>query len=177
MDINQVNTILRSEMSKFRIPTIHDKVYKDECVFSYDTPYSSNGIYINLSTLLGYGKDYLEYDVKTNNGKVYLQLQYEQILNENLNNTSLNHVPSKLAIGTKDGFQDIQSTFDVIKHYAIVIVNSTDDIQSFTYPNNNIPEYISNVIEGILSHNGMRSNIQVFIIEYVLLFINLYSLM
>ena len=56
--------IIRSEFSGLRVPSSHDKVYKDECVISFDSPYSEGGLYVNLKTWLGFGVDYVIRDAK-----------------------------------------------------------------------------------------------------------------
>lgn len=33
-----------------RVPGHNDKVYKDECAFSYDSPESPGGLYVNIKT-------------------------------------------------------------------------------------------------------------------------------
>jgi hypothetical protein len=37
-------------LTGLRKPTHADKVYRDECMFSFDTPFSEGGLYLNLST-------------------------------------------------------------------------------------------------------------------------------
>jgi hypothetical protein len=39
-----------SLISGLRKPTHADKVYKDECMFCFDTPLSAGGLYLNLAT-------------------------------------------------------------------------------------------------------------------------------
>jgi ubiquitin carboxyl-terminal hydrolase 5/13 len=41
---------VRAGMRGLRAPGHHDRVYKEECVFSFDTPYSPGGLYVNLKT-------------------------------------------------------------------------------------------------------------------------------
>lgn len=41
---------VRSGMGSVRIPGHYDQVFKDECLFSFDTPESAGGLYINLNT-------------------------------------------------------------------------------------------------------------------------------
>ena len=40
----------RAAMRAIKAPGHHDKVYKDECMFSFDTPESPGGLFINLRT-------------------------------------------------------------------------------------------------------------------------------
>jgi ubiquitin carboxyl-terminal hydrolase 5/13 len=44
---------IRSQFSKLRIVSTHDRVFKDECVLSFDNPFSDEGLYVNLVTLQG----------------------------------------------------------------------------------------------------------------------------
>ncbi|PNH11503.1 Ubiquitin carboxyl-terminal hydrolase 5, partial [Tetrabaena socialis] len=41
---------VRQHMHAVRIPSYHDKVYKEECMFTYDSPESPGGLYVNLTT-------------------------------------------------------------------------------------------------------------------------------
>ena len=41
---------VRAHMRGLKAPGHHDKVYKDECMFSFSTPESPGGLYINLRT-------------------------------------------------------------------------------------------------------------------------------
>ena len=41
---------VRAGMRGLRPPGHHDKVYKEECMYSFDTPYSPGGLYVNLKT-------------------------------------------------------------------------------------------------------------------------------
>lgn len=41
---------VRSGMRGLRPPAHYDKVYKDECMYSFDTPESPGGLYVNLKT-------------------------------------------------------------------------------------------------------------------------------
>eukprot|EP01036_Dinobryon_divergens_P039629 gene39629-52265_t len=62
-DLNNLLPIIRSEFGKLKIPTQHDKVYKDECVFSFDSPFSDSGLYVNICTFQGFGADFLDMDI------------------------------------------------------------------------------------------------------------------
>ena len=61
---------LQSGMQTIKEPTAGHKVYKDECCYSYDTAFSKNGIFVNMSTWLGCGQDFLKVDVKRAGGNI-----------------------------------------------------------------------------------------------------------
>lgn len=43
-------TLIRAGMRGLRPPGSHDKVYKEECAFSFDSPESPGGLFVNLRT-------------------------------------------------------------------------------------------------------------------------------
>ncbi len=43
-------TAVRAGMRGLKPPGHYEKVFKDECMFSFDSPESPGGIYINLKT-------------------------------------------------------------------------------------------------------------------------------
>eukprot|EP01083_Nonionella_stella_P262618 892825_1 len=72
--------ILESEASKCRIPNENSMVEKDECMLSFDTPFSPQGLYTNLSTWKSYGRDYVTIDSNKTGQKLYLyQKKYNLI--------------------------------------------------------------------------------------------------
>ena len=41
---------VRQGMRGLKAPGHYDKVYKEECMYSFDTPFSPGGLYVNLKT-------------------------------------------------------------------------------------------------------------------------------
>ena len=72
--------LVRRQMSTVRAPAHYDRVYKDECQYSFDTPLSANGLYINLSTWQGYGHDYVGIDCKRRGQQLYLHEIWHKVL-------------------------------------------------------------------------------------------------
>ncbi|CAG0915767.1 unnamed protein product [Notodromas monacha] len=56
----QVAKILEDACSRVRVPAGGDKIHKDECVYSFDTPESPTGLYLCLRTFLGFGESFVE---------------------------------------------------------------------------------------------------------------------
>ena len=77
-----VLSVIRGEFSKLRLPSAHDKCYKDECLVSFDSPYSEGGLYVNLATLMGYGAAYWQADAAKTGSKLYLHEQWVQTLTQ-----------------------------------------------------------------------------------------------
>ncbi len=56
-----------------RAPSHTDQVFKDECMFSFDTPLSAGGLYISLNTWQAFGQDYVTLDHNRTGNRLYLQ--------------------------------------------------------------------------------------------------------
>jgi len=70
----------REAMSSVRVPSHYDRVYNDECVFSFDTPFSDEGLYVSLSNWQGVGRRHLERHAAATNSKLYLHVKKTKTL-------------------------------------------------------------------------------------------------
>lgn len=70
---------VRKQMSTVRVPAHYDRVYKDECQFSFDTPLSANGLYINLNSWQAFGQEYVEIDSKRSGQQLYLHELWHKV--------------------------------------------------------------------------------------------------
>ncbi|XP_069474777.1 ubiquitin carboxyl-terminal hydrolase 13 isoform X2 [Ambystoma mexicanum] len=62
------------------MPTIHvpktgDRVYRSECAYSYDSPESEGGLYVCMSTFLGFGREHVERHYRKTGQCVYMHLK------------------------------------------------------------------------------------------------------
>jgi ubiquitin carboxyl-terminal hydrolase 5/13 len=160
MNVKDALPFIRTQMSRLRIPSQQDKIYKDECIYSFDSPYSDTGLYVNLINFHGCGRAYLMNDAQKSNSRLYLFEQWQQIPKETVSDE--HQEISKLAIGVEGGF-NTQPKYDIIKEHSLVILNEAKtDIQlTIPLPNNELPEFISNICNEIIKHEGMRSNLDV----------------
>ncbi|KAL4608210.1 ubiquitin carboxyl-terminal hydrolase 13-like [Arapaima gigas] len=62
-------------MPTIRVPRTGDRVFKSECVFSYDTPESEGGLYVCMNTFLGFGREHVERHYRKTGQSVYLHLK------------------------------------------------------------------------------------------------------
>ena len=72
---------VRKQMSTVRVPAHYDRVYKDECQFSFDTPLSANGLYINLNSWQAFGQEYVEIDSKRSGQQLYVHELWHKVGN------------------------------------------------------------------------------------------------
>ncbi|XP_012943911.1 ubiquitin carboxyl-terminal hydrolase 5 [Aplysia californica] len=129
-----------SELAK-RLPGIKapiggEKVYKDECAYSFDNPESPDGLYVCMNSFLGIGKRHLQqYYEKTGNG-VFLhirRLRKEVPKDE----TAEEEKPTKMAIGVEGGFQTDEKRFEFEEKTSITILPQWHEI---AFPNPQIPD-------------------------------------
>lgn len=156
--IAEVLPLLRGEMSKMRIPHTRDKVYKDECVYTFDSPYSDSGLYVNTITFNGVGERFLRHDARVSGCKIYLHQKWTQVPHVRSENEKTQDEPTKLAIGVEGGFGN-DPKFDVVKEHNLVVVRGSD-LVTIPLPCTELPEFISNVLNGIISHGGMKQTMQ-----------------
>lgn len=114
---NELLNLIRSEFPRIKAPLQSSKVHNDECIFSFDSPFSDSGLFINLSTYQAVGIDYLHSDALSSRSRVYLHSKYEQVPKEN---DEQDVAPTKLAIGVEGGF-DLSPKFTVVKSFKLFV--------------------------------------------------------
>lgn len=159
-NISALLPVLRGEMSKMRIPSRDTRVYKDECVYSFDSPYSDGGLYVNTLNFRGVGQRYLEIDSIKTGCKVYLHEVWTQVPKPKvIEEEQPKETPNKLAIGVEGGFLN-SSNYDTVKEHFLVIFERGEK-KSVPLPCPDIPEYISNIMQAIIDHEGMKNAMEV----------------
>lgn len=68
----EILDLVRSAMGTVRVPGPTDKVYKDECGFSFATPDSQGGLYINLATFQAFSEEWVDLDQRRTGQVLYL---------------------------------------------------------------------------------------------------------
>ncbi|GIY13469.1 ubiquitin carboxyl-terminal hydrolase 13 [Caerostris extrusa] len=68
-------SVLQPFIQKVRIPTAGDRVYKDECVLCFDTPESENGLYVCMSTFLGFCRSHVQLYFRKTSNSLFLHLK------------------------------------------------------------------------------------------------------
>lgn len=133
-----------------RIPGPNDNVYKDECLYSFDNPESTTGLYICMSTFRGVGKDQLERHCQANPGKnVFLHILRTR-KPVPVDPQAESKPVTKLAIGIEGGFDVNQSNrFTFEEKYSIYIHPNT----TIAYPEeaDKLPQQVQRSAEAIVA--------------------------
>jgi hypothetical protein len=71
---------VRAGMRGLRAPGAYDAVHKDECAFSFHTPFSTAaGLLLNLHTLRSVSDEFLAADHQRTGHSLYLRMQYTKV--------------------------------------------------------------------------------------------------
>lgn len=136
----------RKFMNGLKPPQHYDKVYKDECAFTLDTPYSEGGLAVNLKTWVGVAADMVDVDLQRNGGEGGLYLLQKFSWKEK-------NLP-------KDAPQDIglllEDKYEIIKEYSLLVADSGEK-NVVKYPDVELPTIISQVCDAIIAHQGARA--------------------
>ncbi|OQS07310.1 ubiquitin carboxyl-terminal hydrolase [Thraustotheca clavata] len=122
-------------------------VYKEECVVSFDTPFTKTGLYTNLSTFESFGEDFVNEDAQRTGQKVYLHQKFQRLESIKQPQEEI----KKVAIGIDGGFQEEKENIE--KKYQIVIFEN-DKKHFLSLDNANIPERVRESVNSILNHEG-----------------------
>jgi ubiquitin carboxyl-terminal hydrolase 5/13 len=179
--MDTVQALLESSASLVRVPTASDAVYKNECVYSFHTPFHEGGLWVSLSSWIGTAPVWAG-----TSDALFLRIVQERRLKET-NDESMGTVPTedpsstststsstdsatatnapmKVAIGVPGGFP--LDRYETISTYSILVVdNSTKDpstgapviVAEVPYTSEDrhtFPVLVAQAVEAILHHAG-----------------------
>ncbi|XP_077509583.1 ubiquitin specific protease 5 isoform X1 [Amblyomma americanum] len=140
---------LAPHLGRIRTPGQGDKIYKDECVFSFDTPESEGGLYVCLNTFLGFSRKHVEKRYAKTGNAVYLHLKTVKKEITDDKPAAKRAAPTKLAIGLEGGFDlDQGKKYEYEHHNSLVILPSFD---SLPLPSTELPEAVQLSVAAVLA--------------------------
>lgn len=154
---------LSKHLSKIRVPCDNQAIYKDECMYSYDNPESPTGLYVSLTSFLGFGEEYVKkYAEKTGNC-VFLHIYREKHLKEDAAKGEDEAGPerkiTRLAIGVEGGYNDNDTkNYEYKDNYSIVVMPDIENKMPF--PNNDFPLIVTQAVESILAQDSAISKLE-----------------
>ncbi|KAF3453580.1 hypothetical protein FNV43_RR04020 [Rhamnella rubrinervis] len=145
--------LLRSNLSRVRIPEPTNRIYKQECCLSFDTPRSEGGLFIDMNTFLAFGKEYVGWNYEKTGDPVYLHVkQTIKLAPEDRPSKK----PTLLAIGIDGGFDNNEIEYE--DTYSIVIL---PDYVTLPFPSVELPEKVRLAVDAILRAEGAERKEQV----------------
>ncbi|RLN69355.1 hypothetical protein BBJ29_000222 [Phytophthora kernoviae] len=165
----EVSLRLEAASSHVRIAQASDRVYRGECVLSFDSALSPSGLYTNLRTFLSYGASSLRFDrsgvadalTDAVGAAIYLHQQHKRVIKATDSNTE--DTPTKLAIGGAGGFAaGVDDKFDVEKTLSIVLLDSEQqELAKIHLDASVLPSRLKEAAEAVLNHAGNTVNEEV----------------
>jgi len=146
-------------MRDLKIPQHYDKVFKDECAFTFDTPYSEKGLCVNIRSWLGVSRDYLAVDLQRAKtaGGLYLLQKFKRVPKEKPADQPAAVEPTKLAIGVEGGFM-VDDKWEIQKTYSLLVVDESGGRpEEVPLPCEELPTIVSSVCDAIIAHQGAKS--------------------
>jgi hypothetical protein len=140
---------------------------QDECVYSYDTPLSPTGLYVNLSTHHGVGEAHLALDHEKTGNVLYLHQRWvktpkpaDAAADADAAAAAAAAVPTKMAIGVEGGFalDEDAAKYDVAKHHSLVVMPTKTFV---SLPCDDLPTVVLNAVDGVLRHAGFHDQSEV----------------
>lgn len=142
--------LLTRHLSNVKIPNPQDKIYKDECMFSFDNPETETGLYVSLTSFLGFGHSHVERYYRKTGHSVFLHMRRER---REVSSPTLGDGPEKkitrLAIGVEGGFDpdSNKKLFEFVDIYRLVIL---PDFTTISWPNADLPDIVRKSVQAIL---------------------------
>ncbi|RXM97419.1 Ubiquitin carboxyl-terminal hydrolase 5 [Acipenser ruthenus] len=155
-----LNEVLLSVLSTIRVPKPGDRVHKDECAFSFDSPESEGGLYVCMSTFLGFGKQFVERHYRKTGQRAYLHIKRTRKPKEEEGGSGSGDPPRKkptrLAIGVEGGFEVSSEHAQFEEEVKLVILPerlevTSEDLSSMP---DVVRERVSLSLSGILSSDS-----------------------
>lgn len=145
--------LLRSNLSRVRIPEPTNRIYKQECCISFETPKSEGGLFIDMNTFLAFGKDCVGWNYEKTGNPVYLHIK--QIKKQVGEDRPLKK-PTLLAIGVDGGFDNHEPEFE--ETHNIVIL---PDYVTLPFPSVELPEKVRLAVDAVLMAEGAERKEQI----------------
>ncbi|CAL9017370.1 unnamed protein product [Prunus brigantina] len=138
--------LLRSNLSRVRIPEPTNRIYKQECCISFDTPRSEGGLFVDMNTFLAFGKDCVGWNYDKTGNPVYLHIKQTKVL---VPEDRPSKKPTLMAIGVDGGFDNNEPEYE--ETHSIVLL---PDYVTLPFPSVELPEKVRLAVDAILLAEG-----------------------
>ncbi|KAL2483615.1 Ubiquitin carboxyl-terminal hydrolase 14 [Forsythia ovata] len=145
--------LLRSYLSRVRIPEPTNRIYKHECCVSFDTPKSEGGLFVDMNYFLAFGKDYVGWNYEKTGNPVYLHIKETR---KPISEDRPSKKPTLLAIGIEGGFDNSEPEYEV--SYEIVIL---PNYVTLPFPSVELPEKVRLAVDAVIMAAGAERKEQV----------------
>ncbi|KAL3636834.1 ubiquitin-specific protease ubp14 [Castilleja foliolosa] len=145
--------LLRSNLHRVRIPEPTNRIYKEECCISFDTPKSEDGLFVDMNSFLAFGKEFVDWNYEKTGNPVYLRIKETQ---KPVSEDRPSKKPNLLAIGIEGGFSNNDPEYE--QNYQIVIL---PDYVTLPFPSVELPEKVRLAVDSVIMNVGAEKKEQV----------------
>jgi len=146
--------VIKSNLDRIRVPGATDKVFKDECLYSFDSPECQRGLYVCLNRFLGVGEKCLDKYSKRTDNFVFLHIKR---IRKEVEDTGVPEKVSRLAINVDGGFNTADKT-EWVETSHLVVLPSRETIE---LNNPDLPIQVSLSAAGVLTSLSATRQAQV----------------
>mmetsp|Transcript_17331 Transcript_17331/g.31816 ORF Transcript_17331/g.31816 Transcript_17331/m.31816 type:complete len:821 (-) Transcript_17331:47-2509(-) len=151
-----------------RAPVASDKLWKEECAFSFETAESADdGLFINMSTFQAYSSKFVPLDHDRTGCMLYMYVKHSreepEAEHEDKDKDIEDVEPTKLAIGVDGGFSapdQIGGKGTLVKEYGFAIYPDLENI--LPYPTDAVlPQRLLQVADAIIAMDDASTKLEV----------------
>ena len=114
--------VIRKGMRTAKVPTQFDRVFKDECMLSFQNPFSPGGLFVSLTTWQGYGTARLGAYAAAKGETLFLHEAWTRVPKEKAKTADgAEEEPTRLAIGVEGGFSG-GDNHDIVKEHHLAVL-------------------------------------------------------
>jgi ubiquitin carboxyl-terminal hydrolase 5/13 len=149
------------ELLTVRVPTFSDRVFKEECAFSFDTPFSSSGLYVSLTPTRNQYRAYGAPFVNPSSDEqriaphgIFLHIRKRKIPKlsafASTESTEKPTEVTKVAIGVDGGFQGEEENWEITTEYNICHSLFPGMV---SFPSEDLPDILTKSVSAIISRS------------------------
>ncbi|GAB9463897.1 Ubiquitin carboxyl-terminal hydrolase [Globisporangium polare] len=152
---------------RVRVARASDRVYRDECAFSFDSALSASGLFTNLGSFTSFGAAYVPLDLarSPNAPQLYLHQKHRRVKKAPSAVATADGgsapaaepaAPTKLAIGGEGGFAvNAEDKYDLVKTYELVALSPQNvELLRVAIDSPEVPQKIQDAVQALLNHAG-----------------------
>ena len=146
---------MRAAMRNVKAASAYDKVCNDECTFSFDTPFSPDGLYVSMGSYQSFGKHKVRLDKERTGNQLYVHLKHTRVPKPEPTEEEKAAAPTKLGIGVAGGFALGEDKYDLVKEQALVLIGATEaDDVVVPLPCPELPMMLIDACTALISHKS-----------------------
>lgn len=142
------------QSSSIRVPRGGDKVYKDECVYCFNSPESDGGLYVCLATFLGFCEDHVNLHISKTPHRVFMHFKkVKKPLTETDNAADFppKKKPTRLAIGVEGGFDVEKPKVEYDEFNSLSVLGTGGEPLVIPLTSADIPSQVQLAIAGVIT--------------------------